>query len=331
MEPPTIQLSNLTISDLQDIQVDQSPFKYEILLIIGDIFGIGDKLSDIEKFIHDPHSLKRLEDFSYDFLAPTARSKLDSLFDKRSQERENYIYTSSKGLQGIYHWLEKLHETKKKREKYAHSHSKSYIPKDASMNDITADDSLPTAALEERMMNKANLENARTTLKMIETEIENEPNLKFDKDSERVSKLVNLLIILFDLEQDLDGAFSFISNNKVFVDNARKLRRGMVSKEKVDAVRVMLLDPDLRMSQLNEQCPGSGLVLLWVNTFINYWVLLQFLETGEMSLSEKAERDARRQESLIIRSHSCLLDDFENKLEKGNSRELKNPSIEDLL
>jgi hypothetical protein len=330
MEAPTIQLSHLSISDLQEIQVDQSPFKAEILLTIGEIFGIGDKLSDIEKFIHDPQALKRLEDFSYDFLCPSAKNKIDFLFEKSSKEKEDYLYSGKTGLLGIYQWLETLYNTKKLRETHMHSHMKHHRPKDPSMNDITADDCLPRAALEERMTNKANLENARTTLKMIETEIENESKLECDIDNERIIKLANLMAILFEIEEDLTMLRDFMSNNKLFVEKARSLRKGIVNKEKVDTVRVYLLDPDLRMSLLDEACPGSGLFVMWVNAFINYWVLLQFLETGEMSLSEKAEKDARRQESLIIRSHSCLLDDVE-KLESVTSKELKNPSIEDLL
>jgi hypothetical protein len=333
MEAPTIQLSNLSISDLQDIQVDQSPYKYEILLTVAEIFGIGDRLSDIEKFLHDSQTLQKLEDFSYDFLTPSAKAKLDSLFDKQSQERINYLNASKKGLLGIYNWLDGLYQTKKKRDKHNYGHSKScFPPKDASMNDITADDSLPTAALEERMISKANFENAKNTLKMIESEIENELIVEFDNDNERFSKLATVLIILFDLEEDIELAKKLISNNKDFVQKARKLRRSIVPKEKIDSVRVILLDPDLRLSQVNELSPGLGNLMLWVNSFVNYWVMLQFLETGEMALSEKAEKDARRQESMIIRTHSCLLDEFENKPDSNYyTRDLKNPSIEDLL
>jgi hypothetical protein len=182
---------------------------------------------------------------------------------------------------------------------------------------------------------KAEREFAQRLLDEVYSQCKLDFGFKDVKDpSDTVYKLVKAMLILLGEEPIWEKGRDVLSDCETFYAKTRALDIDNLPRQTVDAVRVLLQDPDLRLSNVEMEAPSLSKVLLWITSVVNYCLMTGYIETGEAALSETAEEDALKQESMIVMSYSKLLDEGEGRISAYDQDRLKkldsNPSLGDL-
>jgi hypothetical protein len=334
-------LSELTISSFQDIKSIQvhSELCNRLLLALSFILGREYEWASIPVILSDHQTLKRMEEFNTDTLSPEMIDKLIGLFEDHPITEEQLVKEKEPPLIiGIYRWLKALYRISKRQDK--EKIEKEVQPKSGQQVSslLKLPDDIQVEPVKDDRLNDWNLEFeiALESLKMIEKELIASPCFtELNNPTNRITKLISAAAMLINHKDAWDVAKKIFSDCKTSEKALKRARIENVSREKIDLIRVMLQDPELRMNMIQEDCPAACNLLMWITAFINLWVVGQYIESGEIALSEHAEQEARRQESQIIRSHSNIFDETDLLFNDNGRKELyrveRRPSIEDLM
>jgi hypothetical protein len=305
-------LNHISKSEFSELKSLQSPPKpvERVFSAMSLALGYKPDWQSIQTLLSDSQLLQKIISLHPSDIPLDTLEKIKNTVDNFNLS-EDTLMNSSMAAYHLFRWLhnlyhvaiDKLPEGDKPDNKHLVSTSETKLPED-----YHADHEQKDVRREELA---AHYEAAQDAVKMVESECILTEGKGFLHPTERVEKVIKIMCMLLSEEATWENGKKIVQDCELLSSKMKEAKIEEIPAETIEKVRCMLLDPEIRHNVIHNDCPGACSILLWITTVVNYWVLDHYIETGESAFSESAEKECKKVESQIIRSHSRLLDDEE--------------------